>query len=114
MEVTQVSFVKLVGMVTDIHSITLFFGAAGTSITGPSRITSGWMAQASGHWMGAGASLASPSGAPESAHFAITSISDGFREWSLVKCPTAGSANQGGILRESVAAFIALAQGRTL
>src|ERR1019366_10643312 len=114
MDVTQVSLVKLVGMVTDIPSTALFLGAAGTSITGPSRMMSGWMAQASGQWMGAGASFASPSGAPESAHFAITSISDGFSERSLVKCPTAGSANQGGILRESVAAFMALAQGRTL
>src|SRR5450631_3067853 len=101
-------------MVTDIHSTTLFLGAAGTSITGPSRMMSGWMAHASGHRMGAGASFASPSSAPESAHFEIASISDACKEWSLVKCPTVGSANQGGILRESVAAFIAFAQGRTL
>src|SRR5665213_2620061 len=109
MEVTQVSFLKLVGMVTDIHSITLFLGAAGTSITGPSRMMSGWMAQTSGHWTGAGASFASPSGAPLSAHCEMASISEAFKEWSLVKCPTLGSANHGGILRDSVAAFIAFA-----
>src|ERR1700679_3596490 len=40
-EVIQVSWVKPVGTVTEVHSITLFLGLAGTSVTGPSMMTSG-------------------------------------------------------------------------
>src|SRR5581483_6260804 len=74
---------------------------------------SGLICQPSGHTTGGGASFASPSGEPPSAHFAMVSISLGFSEWSFKKCPTCGSANHGGIFRRATAAFIALAQGRT-
>ncbi len=72
---TQVSLVKPDGMITVIHSTTSFFGLAGTSVVGPSRMMSGLMAHPSGHSTAAGASLRSPSGAPASAHFAMVSIS---------------------------------------
>src|SRR5579863_1086321 len=40
-DVIQVSSVKPDGTVTDIHSITLFLGWAGTSVAGPFTIMSG-------------------------------------------------------------------------
>jgi hypothetical protein len=47
--VIQVSCVKPLGMVTEIHSMTLFFGCAGTSVTGPWMTMSGRICQPSGH-----------------------------------------------------------------
>src|SRR5437899_7997263 len=111
MEVTQVSSVKPVGMIAVIHSTTLFFGRAGTAVTGPSTIISGWISQPSAHSTGGGASFGSPGGAPLSAHFAIVSISLCLRDRSFRYGPYLGSANHGGIFRVATAAFIALAHG---
>src|SRR5215813_9034177 len=115
MALTHVSLVNPVGTVNHIHSTTSFFGFAGTLNVGPSTIRSGRICHPSdGHWTGGGASFASPFSAPASAHFAIVSISAGFSERSFVKWPYCGSANHGGILRSSTAAFIAFAHGRAL
>src|SRR2546430_2555746 len=113
-DVTHMSLVNPLGTVIHAHSMTLFFGCAGTSVTGPCTMTSGWICQPSGHLTGGGASLASPSGAPLSAHFAMVSIALCVRERSFKKCPTRGSANHGGIFLLATAAFIAFAQGRAL
>ena len=51
-EVTHVSLVKPVGLITVIHSTTLFLGFAGTSVTGPSTMMSGLIAQPSGRGNG--------------------------------------------------------------
>src|SRR6185369_9074802 len=81
--------------------------ASGISIT-----MSGLIFQPAAKVSGAGLSLASPSGAPLSAHAEITSISSGLKRRSLAKCPYFGSANQGGIFCVTTAALSALAQGR--
>ena len=44
-DVTHVSFVKPLGMITVIHSTTLFLTVAGTSVVGPSTMMSGLMNQ---------------------------------------------------------------------
>src|SRR5262252_8722726 len=62
--------------------------------------------------MSAGASFASPCGAPMSTHFRIVSMSACFRDLSFVKCPKSGLANQGGIFLELTAFLIAFAHGR--
>src|SRR5437870_5127882 len=59
-----------------------------------------------------GASFTLPSGAPLSTQATRVLISASLRLLVLVKCPTLGSANQGGIFPVSTADFIALAQGR--
>ena len=82
-DVTQVSFVNPVGMMTVIHSTTLFFGLAGTSVVGPSTMMSGVIAQPSGHRTAGGASPAAPSGAPASTQFAIVWISRSLSERSF-------------------------------
>src|SRR5690242_7138450 len=75
-EVTQVSFVNPVGVVSVFHSITFLAGVAGTVYGTPFNTTSGLAIQPfAAHWIGAGASLGSPSGAPLSAHFAMVSDS---------------------------------------
>src|SRR5579872_4630548 len=74
--------------------------------------TSGLMFQPSLKATGSGLSLASPSGAPLSAHAASVAISASLRCFSLVKCPYLGSANHGGIFLLTTAALMALAQGR--
>src|SRR6516165_8730483 len=95
--------------------MTLFLGWAGTKVSGPFTIISGWICHPSaGHLTAGGASLGLPSGAPPSAHFEIVSISLWFSARSLAKWPTFGSANHGGILRVTTASFMALAHGRTL
>jgi hypothetical protein len=103
--------VKPVGTMMYVYSTVPF---AGTSISfGISTTTSGLgMFHPSTHCTGAGLSWASPSMAPVSAHTVSVSISDWLRLRSLAQCPYFGSANHGGILRESTAAFIALAHGR--
>src|SRR5229473_7493387 len=111
MEVIQVSLVKLLGIATQNQSIT---PVAGTSNSGPSRMMSGWISQPPvGNCLGAGASLASPSGAPRSAHVTSVSISLCFKERSFEKWPYLASANHGGIFRAATANLIALAHGRT-
>src|SRR5450755_543134 len=111
MEVIQVSLVNIApGIATQNQSITPL---AGTSNSGPSIMISGWISQPPvGHCLGGRASLASPSGAPPSAHATNVSISACFKDRSFVKWPYWGSADQGGILRTATAVLMALAQGR--
>src|SRR5262249_15547493 len=114
-EVTHVSFVNPVGVVRVIHSITLFFGCAGTVYGTPFKTRSGCAVHPfAGHWIAGGASFSSPAGAPLSAHLEMMPISLCCSEGSFEKWPTRGSADHGGILRLSTAAFIALAHGRVL
>src|SRR5215472_6323434 len=108
MEVIQVSLVNMApGIATQNQSIT---PVAGTSNSGPSMMISGWTSQPPvGHCLAGGASFASPSGAPASAHATSVSISLCFKARSLVKWPYLGSADQGGILRTATADLMALA-----
>src|SRR5260370_40165833 len=108
------SLVNPLGTVTHDHSMTLVFGCAGTSVSGPWTMTSGWICQPSGHLTGGGATLASPSGAPLSAHFAMVSIALCSRDRSFKKWPTRGSANHGVLFLLSTAAFAALSPGLVL
>src|SRR5436305_1920236 len=86
---------------------------AGTSKgVGISTVTSGLMFQPVTKLMGAGLSLALPSGAPLSAQFTRILVSASVSLRSFWKWPYLASANHGGILCESTAAFIAFAQGR--
>src|SRR5438105_1252446 len=72
MDVIQVSFVKPPGTMILVHSTIPF---AGTLNSGPSTTISGLICQPSaGHWTGGGASFASPSAAPASAHLVMVSI----------------------------------------
>src|SRR5712692_8894562 len=110
MDVIHASVLKGEGNAISSHSRTPF---AGTSWGGRSMTICGWISQPSlGQSTGAGASLASPSATPVSAHFASVSISLCFSDRSLVKWPYFGSANQGGIFLRVTAALIALAHGR--
>src|SRR5438093_2787599 len=110
-DVIQVSWVKWLGIATQNQSTT---PVAGTSKSGPSRIISGSTSQPpDGHCLRGGASFGSPSGAPASTHLLNVSIALCFRERSFEKCPYLGSAFHGGILRATVAALMAFAQGRT-
>src|SRR5215470_2349851 len=85
-DVSQVSFVNPVGVVSVIHSITFLAGAAGTVYGTPFKTRSGFVVHPfSGHWRGGGASLGSPCGAPMSAHLTIVSISLCVNEGSFVK-----------------------------
>jgi len=72
------------------------------------------MFQPSGHFIGAGLSLAEPSGAPAYTHATIFCKFRSLNRRSFAKWPYLGSANHGGIFLEATAAFIALAQGRVL
>src|SRR4029077_3572049 len=109
-EVSHVSLWNGAGNAINSHSSTPF---AGTSWGGRSITISGWISQPPlGQSIGAGASLASPSKTPVSAHFASVSISLCLSDRSLRKCPYFGSANQGGIFLRITAALIALAHGR--
>src|SRR5262249_52581970 len=112
MDVIQVSSLNIApGIATQNQSTTPF---AGTSNSGPSIIMSGFASHPpTGHCLGAGASLDSPSAAPPSTHATNLSISPCERERSFEKCPTFGSANQGGIFLVATAFLIAFAQGRT-
>jgi len=80
--------------------------------SGISMTMSGLICQPLGNSRGAGLSLASPSGAPLSAHAVRTPISSWLSRRSLAKWPYCGSANHGGIFCASTAAFMAFAQGR--
>jgi hypothetical protein len=64
------------------------------------------------HVRGAGASCASPAGAPASAQAEIAAICFSVKEMSSAKCPYRGSANHGGIIFISTACAIAFAHGR--
>ena len=114
MEVIQVSLVNPVGVTSVIHSITFFAGSAGHGRTAPfrPRFRLGSSSRSPATATGGGASLASPSGAPLSAHF-DDGIDLALLQRAIVrKWPYCGSANQGGIFRVATAAFIALAHGR--
>jgi hypothetical protein len=88
--------------------------AVGTSNAfGISKITSGFpIVQPSTNRAGGGASLASPSAAPRSAHADNVSISARESDRSFANFPTCGSAGQGGIRRTITASRIAFAHGR--
>src|ERR1700683_3021648 len=110
MDVIHVSCLKGLGTVMSVHST---MPLAGTLNSGMSTITSGLTCHPfSGHATGAGSSFASPWRAPVAAHLDITSMSSCGSVRSFLKWPTPGSANHGGIFRETTAAFIALAHGR--
>ena len=112
-DVIHVSFVNPPGMFTVVHSITFFSGRAGTRNSGPRTIRSGLICQPSGaQSIGAGASLASPCGAPASTHFVIVSICVCESDRSLAHVPCAGSANHGGICRDATLALMLRAHGR--
>ena len=64
------------------------------------------------HCFGAGASAASPAGAPASTQRRIVSISASVRPRSLEKTPAGADANHGGISRASTLPAMARAQGR--
>jgi hypothetical protein len=60
---------------------------------------------------GAGISAELPSGAPASTQRTMVSTSSSFNRVSFEKCPTAGSANHGGITRAATACLIDFAHG---
>src|SRR5689334_16611395 len=60
----------------------------------------------------AGASAVDPSGAPAFTHVLIVAISPALSLASFANCPYRGSANQGGIFRNSTASRMAVAHGR--
>src|SRR5690349_12455241 len=68
--------------------------------------------QPSANSTGAGLSFPSPSGAPFSAHAVMVAISLSLRTFAFFQCPTAGSANHGGIVRLVTAFAMARAYGR--
>ena len=112
-DVIHVSFVKPLGMLTVVHSMTFFSGRAGTRNSGPRTIRSGLICQPSGaHSIAGGASFASPCGAPASTHFVMVSICACDSERSLAQVPCAGSANHGGICRDATLALMLRAHGR--
>src|SRR6185503_6835927 len=112
-DVIHVSFVKPLGMFITIHSMTFLSGLAATRNSGPRTIRSGLICQPSGaHSIGAGASLASPCGAPASTHFAIVSICVCDSDRSFAHVPCAGSANQGGICFATTLFLMLRAHGR--
>src|SRR5437868_1625769 len=79
---------------------------------GISMTMSGLRPQPSTNFIGAGASFASPSSAPPSAHAASVLIVASFNVRSFAKWAYAGSANHGGIWRFTTAVLIAFAHGR--
>src|SRR5688572_24167088 len=109
MFVTHVSFLNGLGRTTIMFSTQPL---AGTSKGGTSITTSGFVRQPSTHWTGGGASFASPSIAPLSAHLAMVSISLCERVKLSTNFPYCGSSPPGGITPVITAAFIALAHGR--
>ena len=112
MEFTQVSSLNGFGTRNDLISPDPFAGTLCGS--GIEMITSGWIRQPSAQSTGAGLSLASPSGAPMSAHAASVLMSSPSSRGSFRKSPYCGSANHGGIFLLTMASLIAFAHGRVL